>query len=155
MGRKEEAESRSRKDKTIMCENRWGQGTKGKTEEEARKRRTNSKKDHNGHGGASPTLRHWGAWEQWALWRVSQLGRPWLVLEMRGGSLNFKEWAIYKSIEHYLDVAIFCYAAVLFDLLHMFFYRLNNTTPSQTQNTCMEQNYKKNKYENRKVQRKK
>lgn len=46
-------------------------------------------------------------------------------------------------MEYYLDVALFCYA-VLFDLLHMFFYRLNNTTPSQTQNTCMKRDYKRN-----------
>lgn len=56
MGRKEEAESRKRQDKTIMFKNRWGKETELKIEKEARKRRTNGKKDQAGHSGASPTL---------------------------------------------------------------------------------------------------
>ena len=56
MGRKEEAESRKRQEKTIMFKNRWGKGTELKMEKEVRKGRTNGKKDQAGHSGASPTL---------------------------------------------------------------------------------------------------
>lgn len=58
---------------------------------------------------------------------------------------------LQKGTRDYLDVAIFCYG-VVFDLLHMFFYRLYNTTPSQTQNTCIKWNNRENeKFQTRMV----
>lgn len=146
------------------CQKRWGgirrTRDKGEVEQESQERPLGLKTDSNmWQSGAENKKGESTAEQSRARHRVFPVLRSrrdeqqvlflsWAAVvstEIRVSSENLEKWAAdSERMGDYLDMAIFCYG-VVFDLLHMFFYRLQNTTPPQTQNTCIKQTIKRMK----------